>query len=128
MPVKTLKGKSCLVKINTAAIRNVVAVFSPGGDVQKLADMEIARLSDPYVPSDTAALRKSVFVRSNFGSGEIIYEIYGNANGRNTWNDTSSLFQDRPIRGAFWTERMLNNGGKEKLELTLKRFIQKRGL
>jgi len=128
MADKTLKGKACQLKINTAVIRNVQKLLAPGSDVQKFVDMEIARLSDKYVPSDTAAIRKSVFVKSDFGSGEITYEIYGRADGRNTWNDTVSQFQGRPMRGSFWAFRMLNSGGSEKLGLAVRRFIAKRGL
>jgi hypothetical protein len=125
---QTLKGKACILKINTAVIRDTVKTLGLGigGDVQKFADMEIARLSDSYAPSDTASLRKSVFTRTAFGSGKLIYEIYGNADGRNTWNDTTSRFQDAPMRGPHWVTRMLDAGGREKLILGIKRFIQQR--
>jgi hypothetical protein len=122
-----LKGKACTLKVNTAGIRDVVKTFQPGSDLQKFIDMEVARLSDPYAPSDTASLRKSVFVKSAFGSGELTYEIYGKPDGRNTWNDTASKFQDAPMRGSFWVKRMMGAGGREKLRLGIERFIKKRG-
>jgi hypothetical protein len=127
MAGKEFKGKACVLRVNLAAIRGVVRLFDPGGELQKFIDMEYARLADPYAPSDTAALRKSVFIRSNFGSGELTYEIYGNPNGRNTWNDTRSRFQDAPMRGPFWIPRMLDAGGREKILLAAKRFLEKRG-
>jgi hypothetical protein len=125
---EVLKGKACILKVNTAVIHDAVKTLGLGigGDVQKFADMEAARLSDPYAPSDTASLRKSVFARSHFGSGELIYEIYGNADGRNTWNDTTSKFQDAPMRGSYWFKRCMEAGGKDKLILGIKRFIQQR--
>jgi hypothetical protein len=126
--VETLKGKACILKINTAVIQDTVKTLGLGigGDVQKFVDMEIVRLSDPYAPSDTASLRKSPYLRTAFGSGVITYEIYGYADGRNTWNDTTSRFQDAPMRGPYWVKRMLDAGGKEKLMQSAKRFIQQR--
>ena len=124
---KVLKGKACTVKINISPLQEIASLFEPGGNLQKFIDLEIARLSDPYVPSDTTAMRKSVYARSQFGSGEIIYEIYGDANGKNSWNDHTSRFQDAPRRGPEWAVRMLNEGGKEKLEEAARRFID-RGL
>jgi hypothetical protein len=112
-------------------IRNNIQVYIktmgllPHGRVQTFYDSEVARLSDPYAPSDTTALRKSVFTNTDFGSGEIKYSIYGNKDGRNTWNDTTSKFQDAPKRGPFWVIRMFNEGGKEKLLLALKRLFGK---
>lgn len=103
-------------------MNKVIQSFSPGSDLQKFIDMEVVRLSDPYVPSDTTALRKSAFTRTDFGSGRIIYEIYGNPNGRNTWKDTTSNFQEAPTRGAFWTIRMLVDGGAAMLKKEIETF------
>ena len=130
MAVKTLKGKSCQIRINAAVMRNIQKLLEPGSNVQKFFDSEVARLSDNYAPSDTTNLRKSVWVRSTFGSGQIIYEIYGSPTGWNTWNGNNgtATFQGAPRRGAEWTVRMLHNGGKEKLDLALRRFIQRIGL
>jgi hypothetical protein len=126
--VETLKGKACVLKINTAVIRDTIKTLGLGigGDLQKFVDMEIIRLSDCRVPSDTASLRKSPWIRTNFGSGTIIYEIYGNADGRNTWNDTTSKFQGAPMRGPFWVLKMLEAGGKETLRLEINRFVKAR--
>jgi len=113
------------VKVNTEAITNLFKSFSPGSALQKFVDMEVVRLSDPFAPSDTTALRKSAFVRTDFGSGRVTYEIYGKPDGRNTWNDETSQFQDRPTRGPYWVKRMLESGGMEKLLSAIKAFISK---
>jgi len=118
--------KNAVVKINRAAINAVKGTFSPGSNLQKFIDMEVIRLSDSRAPSDTTNLRKSPFIRTYFGSGQVIYEIYGNPNGRNTWNDTTSLFQDRPMRGPYWTERAMNSGGRETLLLKIDAFMKRR--
>ena len=118
------KNKRVIVTINTAAITAIKKSFSPGSNLQKFVDMESIRLFDPFVPSDTTSLRKSPFLRTDFGSGLVKYEAYGNEN-RNTYNDTTSLFQDRPRRGPFWAERAMNSGGREKLLLAIDKFMEK---
>jgi hypothetical protein len=119
----TRKDRLIQVKINTKIKNKLLASFSPGSNLQKFVDMSVARHSDKYAPSDTTALRKSAYANTDFGSGQIIYTIYGNPTGRNTWNDDTSLFQDRPIRGSRWVERWWNNGGKEVLGREIMRFI-----
>jgi len=114
------------VKINTKIRDKLLASYNKGGALQKFIDMSVARHSDFYAPSDTTALRKSVFANTTFGSGELIYTVYGNpAPGRNTWNDDTSLFQDRPTRGSRWVERWWNGGGRETLIEEIKRFIDR---
>jgi hypothetical protein len=127
MAETAFKGKACTVKVNLDIFNNIYELFQPGGELQKFIDMEIARLADDYAPSDTGSLRKSVFIKSTFGNGLLIYEIYGNPDGRNTWNDTTSTFQGAPTRGCCWIPRMLDAGGREKLRLEIQRFIEKRG-
>jgi len=88
-----------------------------GGQVQKLVDTEIARGCDDYVPKDTGALRDSVYTNSEFGGGKLIWDIYGNEGGRNTWNDDRAnvQWQDAPMRGPFWAIRFWNSGGMERV-------------
>ena len=113
------------VKVNTEAINKLKNSFGPGSALQKFVDLEVVHLSDPYAPSDTTALRKSAFTRTEFGSGRITYEIYGNPDGRNTWNDETSEFQDRPRRGPYWVKRMIDDGGGEKLSSDIAGFIKR---
>jgi len=112
-------------KINKQAYIKSMGLL-PSGKMQTFYDNEVIRLSDPYVLSDTTTLRKSIFMNTNFGNGEVIYSIYGNKDGRNTWNDTTSRFQDAPKRGPFWVIRMFNEGGREKLLLALNRLFARR--
>ena len=124
----TKKEKAVVVKVNTQKIREIKKSFSSGSDLQKFVDMEVVRLSDPYAPSDTTALRKSAFTRTEFGSGRVTYEIYGKPDGRNTWNDETSHFQDRGSkrpRGPYWVKRMLTDGGREKLLREIDNFIKR---
>jgi hypothetical protein len=113
------------VKISGPKVQDYIKTLGllPKGKIQTFIDSEIARLADPFVPSDTTAVRKSVFKNTDFGSGEIVYSIYGNPDGRNTYEDTTSKFQDAPKRGSFWIHRMLNEGGREKLMLGIRRLL-----
>jgi len=88
-----------------------------GGRVQTLIDSEIARGCDDYVPKDSGHTRGSVYVNSKFGDGKLIWDIYGNENGRNIWNDTRENvhWQDAPMRGPFWALRFWNGGGRERV-------------
>ena len=101
--------------------------FGKGGQLQEVIDSEVIRLSDPYAPSDTTALRKSAVTETLIGSGEVNYSVYGNPDGRNSWNDTTSQFQDRPTRGPFWVKRAMEAGGWEKLQLAIANWFEKRG-
>ena len=116
------------VKTNLKVIKKLQKSLSSGSDLQMFVDMEVVRLSDPYAPSDTTALRKSAFTRTEFGSGRVTYEIYGKPDGRNTWNDETSVFQDRggiKPRGSYWVKRMLADGGREKLLREINKFIER---
>ena len=113
------------VKVNQSAKNKLLASYGPGSNLQKFIDLSVARHSDKYAPSDTTALRKSVFANTIFGFGRLIYTIYGNITGRNTWNDDTSLFQDRPIRGPRWVQRWFNGGGRERLSKEIQAFIQR---
>lgn len=98
-----------------------------GGLVQQFIDAEIARLSDPYVPSDTTGTRKSVFRLTNFGSGKVVYQAYGKEGGRTIWNDTRDTvkWQDAPRRGPFWVLRMWEAGGRDTVMAGVRRLLKK---
>lgn len=81
-----------------------------GGRVQKYIDSEVLRLSDPYIPMLTGALKSSGTRQTRIGSGEVKYKtpyarkqyytnagrgIEGTSNGGN--------------RGKYWFERMKND-------------------
>jgi len=52
------------------------------------------------------AFVKNTFLKTDFGNEKVKYSVYGDKDGRNTWNDTTSRFQDAHRCGAFWVERM----------------------
>jgi hypothetical protein len=99
------------------------------GSAQKLADSEIIRMSDPYVPSDTTYTRKSVFLNTDIGSGKITYDAYytNKEKTRTIWNDTRETihWQDAPMRGPFWVFWMWGAGGRDRLMRELKALVEK---
>lgn len=81
--------------------------LEPCGKVQKAIDNEVLRRSDPYVPMRTGTLKKSGFLATKIGSGEVIYNaIYAN---RNYYHNAGKGKQGTikgGLRGKFWFERM----------------------
>ena len=122
------KDRLAWVKINAPKVKKFLSTFNPGGDKQKMVDMLVARHCDSYVPSDTTALRNSVHVYTDFGSGRLVYMGYGNPKGLNTYTDNRSnvFWQDginhSGLRGPRWAERWFNNGGKEIIEIEMSRM------
>ena len=125
----TRRERLVRVRKISPVINRLRATYSPGSNLQKFIDMEAIRITDPFVPVDTTALKKSPMVKTEFGSGQIIYEIYGNPHGRNSWNDTTSRFQGGihagGKRGSYWVQRAMNEGGRERLMLGINRFIER---
>lgn len=96
------------------------------GEVQKYVDSEVLRLSDPYLPFQTGALKKSGISGTKIGSGTVVWNspyakflYYGKVMvgkySRSAWaregepkEVTSKPLQYHggPQRGAFWFERM----------------------
>jgi len=92
------------------------------GRAQAFVDSEVARLADPYVPNDTGDTRKSVFLLSDFGGGEVAYSLYHPG----MYEDDVSAFQDAPMRGSRWVHRMLAAGGAEKIAEGLRGILGRR--
>lgn len=76
---------------------------------QRFADSEVLRRCTPYVPKDTGELIRSGLRETKLGSGEVIYKTpYARR-----WYHEPARFDGRPMRGNYWFERMLNNGGRD---------------
>lgn len=70
-----------------------------GGEVQKYIDSEVLRLTDPYVPMDTGALKESGIRHTKVGSGKVVYK---------TPYARRQYFENKGngLRGKQWFERM----------------------
>ena len=99
------------VKIDVSGLDDSLRGLMPGGAVQLFVDTEIIKHSDPYVPFDTGMLKNSAWFASEIGQGRIIYDtpyakkMYNAPEGTN--------FQNGPLRGAQWVERMWADHGDE---------------
>lgn len=94
------------------------------GRVQKYIDSEVIRLSDPYTPHLTGALKKSAKTGTDIGSGEVIWNsiyakflYYGNVmvspSTGSPWarKNEKKILTSRPLAyhgggGKLWFERM----------------------
>jgi len=92
--------------------------INEGGTVQQFIDSEVLRLCDPYVPKDTGALIDSGIINTQIGSGKVKYRTpYARR-----WYYMPADFQDAPMRGNYWFERMKAQGGKDKIIRGIKRI------
>lgn len=83
--------------------------LNPGGRVQKFIDSEVLRRTDPYVPMDTGALKRSGIQHTKVGSGEVIYKTpYAR---RQYFTN-----QGDGLRGSRWFERMKADNKKSILD------------
>lgn len=81
------------------------------GKVQKFIDSEVLRKCEPYVPYDNGDIVKSGETNTILGSGEVKYQTpYARR-----WYYMPAEFQDAPMRGNYWFERMKNEGGKDEI-------------
>lgn len=105
--------------------------IEPGSPVQKFLDSEFIRITDPYVPFDEASLyarpgrlRDSVIIASDIGSGKVVYDT---PYARYHYYNPEFHFQGAPVRGAYWADRAMQDGGRLKLTRKVQAFIDKRG-
>ena len=73
-----------------------------GGKVQQFIDTECLRLSNERAPKDTNALIESGIIHTKIGSGQLEYRT---PNARR-WYYRPAHFEQAPMRGNYWFERM----------------------
>lgn len=87
------------------------------GKVQTAVTQSFMDLADDYVPFDLAGkyenpgrLRDSVHVEDGTDV------VYSTPYARNLYYHDEYRFQGAPMRGAYWADRMLQNGGLKEIE------------
>lgn len=73
------------------------------GAVQRYIDNEVLKLTDPYVPMDTGALKSSGVRHTSIGSGEVKYKT---PYARRLYYNPQYNYDGAPKRGGRWFERM----------------------
>lgn len=93
--------------------------------VQPFLTNSILMHSEPYMPFDTGALVNSGHIENET---DVVWKTpyarrwyYANEGGG---ADRGVNFQGAPIRGAYWVDRMLNNGGMEKIESGIRSLLK----
>lgn len=91
-----------------------------GGRVQQMVDAEFLKNVEPYVPLDLAGkyenpgnLVNSGILNTVIGSGEIVWDT---PYARNLYYHNDYNFQGSPLRGAYWADRYLQDGGLKEIE------------
>jgi hypothetical protein len=91
-----------------------------GGRVQQMVDSEFLKNVEPFVPFDEAGLYENpgTLVNSGIldtvvGSGEIVWDT---PYARYLYYHDDFQFQGAPLRGAYWADRYLQNGGLKQIE------------
>ena len=90
------------------------------GKVQEAIDSTFLMGVEPYVPFVTGALIDSGIQHTDIGSGLIIWDVENKARrlyyGEDFWNWSNGGIQDGGLRGPYWAERYIQNGGKEQIQ------------
>ena len=85
-----------------------------GGRVQQFVDSEVLRLTDPYVPVQTGALKKSGITGTVVGSGEVVYKApHARRNYYTNRGRGKQGTQKGGLRGRYWFARMKADHGGE---------------
>lgn len=99
------------VDFDVSCLDKALKDLEPGGEVQLFLDTEIIKQCDPYVPKNKGILMKSPLQASEIGNGKIIYDTpYAK---KMYYAPKYWKFQNGPLRGPNWMERMWNDRGKE---------------
>ena len=122
---------SVKVDINTRKILESRGLGATNKARKYLAS-EIVRLSDPYVPFQQGMLKNQKQIASDgsqivYTSPYAHYQYYGEVMaGRAPKHYTGRAlkYNGAPMRGAFWTERMLIDKGRE-VKKNVERYIKK---
>lgn len=90
------------------------------GRVQYAIDSQFLIGVEPFTPFSEGYLTGSAFFHTDIGSGEIVWDDDNKARylyyGEYDWNWSNGGTQDGGLRGPYWAERYIQNGGREQIE------------
>ena len=93
------------------------------GDAQQYVDSEVLRLCAPRVPFETGELLRSGIRETKIGSGDVVYQTpYARR-----WYYTPANFFGAPMRGNYWFERAMNEGGRNSIMRGLEKITGGKG-
>lgn len=90
------------------------------GRVQMAIDEAFLTGVEPYTPFLEGYLINSAIQHTDVGSGLIIWDCDNKARrlyyGEMEWNWSNDGVQQGGLRGPYWAERYIQNGGREEIE------------
>lgn len=99
------------------------------GRVQRAVDETFLTGVEPFVPMDTGLLIDSARLHTDIGSGEIVWDAENKARhlyyGEEDWNWSNGGVQDGGLRGPYWAERYIQNGGREQIEKAAREAVRR---
>lgn len=125
-------------EINGKITKVMTGILNPQAkeDILEFTGSEVLRICDPYIPFDRGQLKASGTENTVLGSGEVTWETpyarymyYGklmvDSETGSTWSpkgghkvltDTDLTYGGAPVRGAYWYDRAMQNGGRKQIE------------
>ena len=99
------------------------------GRVQKAIDEAFLMGVEPFVPFLEGTLRDSARLHTDIGSGEIVWDAENKARrlyyGEADWNWSNGGVQEGGLRGPYWAERYIQNGGREEIEEVARKAVKR---
>lgn len=96
------------------------------GRVQKVVTNEFLKNVEPYIPFDLAGKYENP--GRLIDSGHIEEEtdiVWTTPYARRLYHHEEYQFQGGPMRGAFWPQRYMQNGGREEIEQAARKAVKK---
>lgn len=98
------------------------------GAVQHAIDYQFMLGVEPYVPFLNGYLKNSMWIHTDIGSGEIIWDCDNKARrlyyGEDSWNWSNGGVQEGGLHGPYWAERYWQDGGREECLQAARREIK----
>lgn len=99
------------------------------GRVQRAVDSAFLAGVEPYTPFLEGYLIDSAITHTDIGSGEIVWDCDNKARrlyyGEEYWNWSNGGVQDGGLRGPYWAERYIQNGGREEIQKVARSVVGK---
>lgn len=99
------------------------------GEVQKAVDSTFLMGVEPYVPLDEGLLIASGKLQTDIGSGLILWDAENKARrlyyGEKKWHWSNGGVQEGGLRGPYWAERYIQNGGGKQIEEAARKAVKK---
>lgn len=99
------------------------------GRVQCAIDETFLMGVEPFTPFLDGTLIDSARLHTDIGSGEIIWDAENKARrlyyGEEDWNWSNGGVQEGGLRGPYWAERYIQNGGREQVEKAAREAVKK---